>query len=67
MLFVLKWRNYMAQEKKKPTINLEGYDLLEKTILAASPAKQGKTHDELVWDECKRYILSCIKHNFLVQ
>lgn len=57
----------MVMEKKKPTINLEGFDLLEKTILSPSPARQGKSHDELLWDECKRYILNCIKHNFVVQ
>ena len=54
-------------KNQKPIINQAGYDLLESAILKPSPSKQGKEHDELVWDEAKRYIKQCIDHNFLVQ
>lgn len=56
----------MAMTKKKPTINIEGMEMLESTILRPSHPKAGKSHDELVWDECKRYILECIRNNFVV-
>lgn len=57
----------MAMTKKKPTINFEGMDMLEKLILAPSRPRPDKTHEELVWDECKRYILDCIRVQFVVQ
>ncbi|AFP33691.1 hypothetical protein POP72_033 [Pectobacterium phage POP72] len=53
--------------KTKPTINQAGMDMLENMILKPAPAKQGKGHDELVWDEAKRYILACIYQQFQVQ
>lgn len=57
----------MAQTtKQKPTINQAGYDMLEQHILRASSPSPTKEHDQLVWDECKRYILSCINQNFQV-
>ncbi|AIT13701.1 hypothetical protein BJD52_gp26 [Salmonella phage BP12B] len=57
----------MATTKKKPTINIEGWDMLENIILAPSRPRPDKSHEELVWDEAKRYILSCIKQQFVVQ
>lgn len=53
--------------KKKPTINFEGMDMLENLILQPSRPRPDKTHEELLWDECKRYILSCIRQQFVVQ
>lgn len=50
----------------KPTMSAKAYELLENVILKPSPAKQGKGHDQLVWDEAKRYILDCINHNIQV-
>lgn len=54
-------------QKTIPTISFEAMELLENFILKPMPAKQGKSHDELLWDECKRHILECIKHNIKVQ
>lgn len=50
----------------KPTINQAGMDMLEQHILRASQPKPNKEHDELVWDECKRYILACVIQQFQV-
>lgn len=52
--------------KQKPTINTAGMQMLEEQILKASHPRPGKEHDELVWDECKRYILSCVHQQFQV-
>ena len=57
----------MAQTKKKPTINFEGMEMLEKHILAPANPRVTKTHEELLVDEVKRYILLCIQSNFVVQ
>lgn len=57
----------MGAKTKKPMINLEGLEMLEKHILAPSHPRQDKKHEELVWDECKRYILACIRAQFVVQ
>lgn len=60
----------MEKKTKRPTtpiINLAGMDLLERSILQPSAPAANKPHDQLVWDECKRYILSCIQHNFKVE
>ena len=58
----------MEQKKKKtPQINAEGMDMLEQMILKPRPPSVTKTHEELVWDECKRHILLCIYQNFEVR
>lgn len=57
----------MVATKKKPTINMEGMEMLERLILKPSHPRPDKSHEELVWDECKRYILSCIQQQFIVQ
>lgn len=57
----------MVQTKKKPTINFEGMEMLENLILQPSRPRPDKTHEELLWDECKRYILSCIRQQLVVQ
>ncbi len=56
----------MEKTKQKPTINQAGYDMLEQHILKPSHPRPEKGHDELVWDEAKRYILSCINQQFQV-
>ena len=56
----------MATKKTKPSINIEGMEMLENFILAPSHPRQDKTHDELVWDEAKRYILACVRQQFVV-
>ncbi|MGL6086630.1 MAG: hypothetical protein ACRC29_12025 [Enterobacterales bacterium] len=40
--------------------------MLEQHILRASAPSPTKEHDQLVWDEAKRYILSCINQQFQV-
>lgn len=52
--------------KTKPTISAAAMAMLEDSILKPSHPRAGKEHDELVWDECKRYILSCINMQFQV-
>lgn len=56
----------MAQTKKKPTISFEGMEMLE-TILKPSTARVTKTHEELLVDEVKRYILTCVHAQLVVQ
>lgn len=53
--------------KKTYTISVETYDFLKDVILCPSAPKQDKSHDLLVWDEAKRYILDCINHHIQVQ
>ena len=53
-------------KKMKPIINNEGMLMLENHILKASAPSPTKDHDILVWDEAKRYILSCILQQFQV-
>lgn len=48
------------------SMNAEAHRVISELILRPSPVKQGKSHDELVWEECKRYILDCINHNIKV-
>lgn len=50
----------MEKKKPKPTISAAAMDMLEQHILKPSHPRSGKEHDELVWDECKRYILNCV-------
>lgn len=57
----------MEQKKRTPQINAEGMDMLEQMILKPRPPSVTKTHEELVWDECKRHILLCIYQNFEVR
>jgi hypothetical protein len=54
------------QTKKSPIINEAGMEMLERHILKASNPSPTKEHDQLVWDEAKRYILLCIQQNFQV-
>lgn len=56
----------MAQSKKKPTISFEGMEILE-VILKPSSPKVTKTHEELVVDEVKRYIMDCVRAQLVVQ
>lgn len=56
-----------TEKKKKPTISYEGMEMLEKYILMPSHPSVTKSHDELVWDECKRHILNCIQAQFEVR
>lgn len=56
----------MVTAKTKPTISLEGMEMLE-TILKPSAARVTKTHEELLVDEVKRYILSCVHTQLRVQ
>lgn len=56
----------MVQTKKKPTISFEGMEMLE-VILKPSTPKLNKTHEELVVDEVKRYIMACVKTQLVVQ
>ena len=50
----------------KPMINMAGMEMLEKHILSTTRPHHNKSHDELVWEEAKRYILSCIHQQFQV-
>lgn len=52
---------------KKPQINPEGMEMLERHILALSPTKPDKSVGELHWDDCKRHILACIRTQFEVR
>ena len=52
--------------QSKAQMNQEAYDLLVNSILKPTSAKFGKDHDQLVWDECKRYIQACIDNNIRV-
>ena len=56
----------MVQTKKKPTISFEGMEMLKRILQPASP-KLTKTHEELVVDEVKRYILECVRAQLVVQ
>ena len=50
----------------KASMNAEAYRVISELILRPSPAKPGKSHDELIWEEAKRYFLNCIDHNIQV-
>ena len=50
----------------KASMNAEAYRVISELILRPSPAKQGKSHDELIWEEAKRYFLDCINRNIQV-
>lgn len=50
----------------KAQMNQDAYEVLVGMILKPTPPKANKEHDQLVWDECKRYILSCIEQNIRV-
>lgn len=50
----------------KAYMNEEAYRLLVDNILRPSAPSVTKTHEQLVWDECKRHILACIEHNIQV-
>lgn len=56
----------MVQMKKKPTISFEGMEMLE-VILKPSSPKVTKTHEELLVDEVKRYIMDCVKAQLVIQ
>lgn len=56
----------MTKAPMKPMINQAGMEMLEKNILNASRPRSDKSHDELVWDEAKRYILACVHQQFQV-
>lgn len=47
-------------------MNDKAYQVIAEQILRPLPAKKGKTHDDLVWDECLRYVLNCIHQNIKV-
>lgn len=55
------------EKTKKPTISSDGMEMLKDYILKASHPSVTKSHDELVWDECKRHILNCIYAQFEVR
>lgn len=59
--------NCTAKTTKKPTISADGMEMLEEYILKPSHPSVTKSHDELVWDECKRHILNCIHAQFEVR
>nr|DAP74260.1 MAG TPA: hypothetical protein [Caudoviricetes sp.] len=56
----------MVAKKKLPTISFEGMEMLE-LILRPSSVKVTKTHEELLIDEVKRYVLQCAKAQLVVQ
>ena len=56
----------MAVKKKIPTISIEGMEMLE-TILKPSAPRVTKTPEELLVDEVKRYVLSCVQAQLVVQ
>ncbi len=56
----------MDVKKKKPTISAEGMEMLE-IILKPSTPRLTKTHEELLVDEVKRHILTCVYAQLVVQ
>lgn len=52
---------------KKPQINPEGMEMLERMILKTSPTSPEKSVGQLHWDDCKRHILQCIHSQFEVR
>ena len=56
----------MGGVKKKPTISFEGMEMLKRVLTPSSP-KLTKTHEELIVDEVKRYIMECVKAQLGVQ
>lgn len=56
----------MVQMKKKPTISFEGMEMLEMILKPSSP-KVTKTHEELIVDEVKRYVMDCVRAQLVVQ
>lgn len=52
---------------KKPQINPEGLEMLERHILKTSNPSPEKTVGQMHWDDCKRHILQCIYQQFEVR
>lgn len=52
---------------KKPQINPEGLEMLERHILKTSNPSPEKSQGQLQWDDCKRHILQCIYQQFEVR
>lgn len=51
---------------RKAFMSVEAYRILEENILKPTPPSANKTHEQLIWDECKRHIMACIDHNIQV-
>lgn len=50
-----------------PIINQAGYEMLKEQILRPASVNVTKSHEQLLIDEVKRHILSCVELNFKVQ